>query len=194
MKLTVKEEYKSQEELLSRITDLLSYRKNQIEYKKRSELMVDIVKKIEEEGNFPVANYAFDNGLLTIELRRLIESYDKHWVSEIEKNRNIQWHGEWQRADEIDKELRENHPESFFPVEVLCLNGEIKPFFVFTKVVRLKKYGRKRLVIVHENKDLTDIPGFLLTDALHWESKRVIETWSFRWSSEIFHEFAKQNA
>ena len=34
--------------------------------------------------------------------------------------------------------------------------------------------------------------GFLLTDAQHWESGRVIETWSYRWASEIFHEFAKQ--
>src|SRR5678815_2061026 len=26
----------------------------------------------------------------------------------------------------------------------------------------------------------------------HWESGRVLETWSYRWASEIFHEFAKQ--
>jgi hypothetical protein len=35
-------------------------------------------------------------------------------------------------------------------------------------------------------------PRFLLTDALHWDSGRVIETWSYRWASEIFHEFSKQ--
>jgi hypothetical protein len=29
---------------------------------------------------------------------------------------------------------------------------------VFTKVVRLKRYGRKRLVIVHEQPDLSDVP------------------------------------
>ena len=63
---------------------------------------------------------------------------------------------------------------------------------MFTKVVRLKRYGRKRLVIVHEQEDLGDTPRFLLTDAQHWESGRVIETWSYRWASEIFHEFGKQ--
>ena len=62
----------------------------------------------------------------------------------------------------------------------------------FTKVVRLKRYGRKRLVIVHESEVLRDAPRFLLTDALHWQSGSVIETWSYRWTSEIFHEFAKQ--
>ena len=31
-----------------------------------------------------------------------------------------------------------------------------------------------------------------MTDALHWESGRIIETWSFRWAAEVFHEFSKQ--
>jgi hypothetical protein len=30
----------------------------------------------------------------------------------------------------------------------------------------------------------------LLTDALHWQRGRVIETWSDRWPSDIFHEVA----
>ena len=47
-------------------------------------------------------------------------------------------------------------------------------------------------MIVHEKQDLTDVPRFLVTDALHWESGRVIETWSYRWASEIFHEFGTQ--
>jgi hypothetical protein len=68
----------------------------------------------------------------------------------------------------------------------------MKEYWVFTKKVRLKRYGRKRLFIIHETQDLTDTPFFLLTDALHWESKRAIQTWSYRWTSEVFHEFAKQ--
>ena len=46
--------------------------------------------------------------------------------------------------------------------------------------------------MVHERADLTDTPRFLVTDALHWESGRIIETWSFRWAAEVFHEFSKQ--
>ena len=84
------------------------------------------------------------------------------------------------------------HPDSFRPVQVRCRNGETKSFWAFTKVVRLKRYGRKRLVIVHEQEDLSDAPRLLLSDARHWESGRVIETWSYRWASEIFHEFGKQ--
>ena len=46
--------------------------------------------------------------------------------------------------------------------------------------------------MVHERSDLTDQPRFLVTDAVHWESGRMIETWSFRWAAEVFHEFSKQ--
>jgi hypothetical protein len=53
---------------------------------------------------------------------------------------------------------------------VQVCTGAVKPIWAFTKVVRLKKFGRKRLVVVHEQEDLQDAPRFLSTDALHWES------------------------
>jgi hypothetical protein len=106
----------------------------------------------------------------------------------VEVSRPIQWPGHGRRVDEVGAELRQHHPESFRKVEVSGRNGEEKVFLAFTKVVRLKRYGRKRLVIVHEREDLTDAPRFLLTDALHWESGRVIQTWSYRWAQEVFHE------
>jgi hypothetical protein len=161
-------------------------------YKKRTEIALEIVQQLEQEGHFPAANYAFDNGVLTVDLTRFIEQSKKHWVSELECSRHIQWQGRWQRVDAVAAELRRDHPESFRPVRVRCRNGDTKQGWVFTKVIRLKRYGRKRLVIMHEQEDLSDAPRFLLTDALHWESGRVIETWSYRWASEIFHEFSKQ--
>ena len=90
--------------------------------------------------------------------------------------------------------LRHEHPESFRPYSVPSRNGTVKAYWAFTKVVRLKKYGRKRLVIVHETADLSDPPRYLLTDALNWESGRIIRTWTYRWPVEVFHEFCKQVA
>ena len=153
---------------------------------------VEIARQLEGEGHFPQANYAFDNGLLTLELTRFLESAGKHWVSEVECSRHIQWYGQWCRVDTVAAPLRQEHPESFRAVTVRCRNGESKQYWVFTKVVRLKRYGRKRLVIVHATATLSDAPRFLLTDAHHWESGRVLETWNYRWTAEIFHEFAKQ--
>ena len=192
LKATQKESYEQMEAARQRLLELLHHHKHQMEYLKRTEIAVDIVKQVESENQFPDAHYAFDNGVLTLELTRFIESCGKHWVSEIECSRHIQWRGEWKRTDEIDQLLRDDSPQTFRPIDVRCRNGGVKSFWVFTKVVRLKRYGRKRLVIVHEKEDLTDSPRFLLTDAHHWESRRILNTWSYRWASEVFHEFTKQ--
>ncbi|MEK6571221.1 MAG: hypothetical protein AABZ61_07620 [Bacteroidota bacterium] len=189
---TAREAYEEMEEAQTRILELLYHFLHNKQYRKRTEIAVDLVRTIEEEGRFPRAHYAFDNGVLTLELTRLIESCKKQWVSELEGSRLIQWKGEWKSVQGIASELRSQHLEAFRPVMVRLRNGEKKLRYAFTKVVRLKKYGRKRLVIAHEEETLQDEPRFLLTDALHWESKRVIETWSYRWGSEIFHEFGKQ--
>ena len=192
LQATQKPSYDQMEDTRQRLVELLHHQKHQIEYVKRTEITLDIVKQIESEKQFPDAHYAFDNGVLTLELTRLIESCGKHWVSEIECSRNIQWRGQWKRADEIDQLLRDNFPDTFRPMTVSGRNQEVKSYWVFTKVVRLKRYGRKRLVIVHEKADLTDSARFLLTDANHWESTRILHTWSYRWASEVFHEFTKQ--
>jgi hypothetical protein len=175
-----------------RVLELLHYLIQRMADKKRTELAVDIVRQLEHEGHFPQAQYAFDNGLLTVELARCIESVGKHWGSELEGSRHMQWQGQWQRIETVAALWRRDHPESFRAIQVRCRKGATKQWWVFTKALRLKRYGRKRVVIVHEGEALDDAPRFLVTDALPWESGRVIETWSYRWTAEICHEFGKQ--
>ena len=113
-------------------------------------------------------------------------------MSELACSRHSHWQGQWQRVDAVAHAWRQAHPASFRAVRVHGRHGETKLLWGFTKVGRLKRYGRKWLVIVHDQEDLGDTPRFLLTEALHGESGRVLETWSSRWTSEIFHEFGKQ--
>jgi len=190
--MTAKASYEQMDEVRQRLLELLHHQLHRRTYRKRTEIVVEIVRQLEAEGQFPQAHYAFDNGVLTVDLTRLIEQHGKHWVSELECSRHINWHGQWRRIDQVAAELRMQHPESFRPVTVQCRNGEKKQYWVFTKVVRLKKYGEKRVVIVHEQEDRQDAPRFFVTDAKHWESTRIIETWSYRWTAEVFHEFDKQ--
>ena len=192
LKATVQASYAQMEQARTRLLELLHHIEHRLAYKKRTEIVVEMVAQLEEEGKFPQADYAFDNGVLTLELTRLIESKGKHWVSELESSRHILWQDQWQRIDEVAVRLRQTHPQSFRPVSVRCRNGEQKQFWAFTKSVRLKRYGRKRIAMVHERADLTDTPRFLVADALHWESGRMLEAGSFRWAAEVFHEFSKQ--
>jgi hypothetical protein len=189
---TARKSYDQMGAVSTRLLELLHHLKHKGGYKKRPEIALELVQQIEEEGNFPDANYAFDNGVLSLDLTLCIEAGGKQWVSELECSRNIQWSGSWVRLDALAADLREKHPETFRFVTVDCRNGETKEYWAFTKVVRLKRYGRKRLVIVHETADLSDPPRYLLTSANHWNSGRTIQTWSYGWSSEIFHEFTKQ--
>ena len=193
LSMSGQDEYTELEQARGRLMELLHYQKNRLSYRKRTEIAVEIVRQLEAEGHFPQAPYAFDNGVLSLPLTKLLEQHGKHWVTELESSRLIQWRGQWLRVDAIATELRQAHPESFRALTVKLRNGQSKAFWVFTKAVRLKRYGRKRLVIVHEQADLQDQPRFLLTDALHWESGRVIRVWSYRWPIEIFHEFCKQS-
>jgi hypothetical protein len=192
LKATVQASYEQMETARARLLELLHHAPHRQAYQKRTEMAVAIVQELEQEGHFPQAHYAFDNGLLTLDLAREIEARGKHWVSEVEGSRHIQWLGQWRRVDDVARELRQTHHESFRPMQVRCRHGETKSYWAFTKVVRLKRYGRKRLVMVHEQEDLGDVPRFLLSDARHWDSGRVVETWSYRWAVEVFHEFGKQ--
>ena len=192
LEMTAQENYQKMEQVKERLLELLHYHKNRLAYRKRTEIAVDIVRQLESEGQFPNADYAFDQGVLSRPLTEVIEESGKHWVTEIERSRNVMWNGQWQRVERVAEELKTNHPESFRHKLVRCRNGEQREIWTFTKVIRLKKYGRKRFVIVHEQSDLSDAPRFLLTDALHWDASRIFATWSYRWSVEIFHEFSKQ--
>lgn len=192
--MTAQDEYRDLEQARRRVIDVLHYQKNRLAYRKRTEMAVEIVRQLETEGPFPEVPYAFDNGVLSLPLTQLIEQQGRHGVSELECSRNIQWHGQWRRVDEVATELAQHHLQSDRRLTVKPRNGEAKTVWAFTKTVRLKRYGRKRLVIVHEQADLQDTPRFLLTDALHWESGRVIRIWSYRWPIEVFHAFCKQAA
>jgi hypothetical protein len=139
LEATSKDIYEQMEEAHKRVLELLHHRQHQLEYRKRTEIAWEIVQQLEEEGHFPQAHDAFDNGVLHLEFTKYIESREKHWVSEVECSRHIQWYGQWRRVDVVAAELKQDHPESFRPVTVQCRHGERKPFWAFTKTIRLKR-------------------------------------------------------
>ena len=79
LEMTRQESYDQMEKVRERLIELLYYQKNRLAYRKRTEIAVEIVRQIEAEGQFPDANYAFDNGVLTLALTKVIEQSGKHW-------------------------------------------------------------------------------------------------------------------
>ena len=136
---TMCESYAQMEAARGRLLELLHHRLHGLGDKKRPELALDIVPPLEQEGHCPSAHYAFDHGVLSLELSRGIERAGKHWVSELEGSRHSHWQGQWHRVDTVAQALQQAHPTSFRPVRVRCRHGQTKAFWVFTKVVRLKR-------------------------------------------------------
>jgi hypothetical protein len=161
LRMTQRDSYEQMSQVYERLFELIDYRQHQLSYRKRTEMAVDIVRQIAAAGHYPQADYAFDQGVLTRPLTELIASCGKHWVSEIECTRLILWNGQWPQVQKVAQQLRQDHPERFRHKQVRCRNGAIRQIWAFTKVVRLKKYGRKRLVVVHATPDLSDAPRFL---------------------------------
>jgi len=184
--------YETKEKAARRLLELLSYKKHQKEYKSVHQLFVEKIHNIEKSGCFSGIGYVFDNGILHREITETIESYDKNWLSEIEKSRGLFWINRWLRAENIDEILRKESPKSFNRCEVKIRGKKDKSYWVFTKVLSLRKgWGKKRIAIVHEREDLTDAPRFLITNAKNWHGGKMIQEWSYRWPCEVFHEFIK---
>jgi hypothetical protein len=180
------------EEARGRVLALWHHRGHGLGDKKRTELALDLVQPLAPAGPFPSAHSAFDHGVRSLELSRGIAHAGQHWGSELACSRNRQGQGQWHRVDTVAHTLRQAHPDSFRALRVHCRHGQTKLFGVFTQGVRLTRYGRKRLVVVHEPQERGDTPRFLLTEARHWDRRRVLETWRYRWTAAIFHEFGKQ--
>ncbi len=139
LKATVPASDAQMERAHRRLLEFLHHLEHKLADKKRTEVVVEMVKQLAAEGNFPQADYAFDHGVLTLELTQLMESKGKHWVSELESSRHILWQDDGQRIDKVATELRAMHPESFRTVPVRCRNGTQKESWAFSKRVRLKR-------------------------------------------------------
>lgn len=191
LKMTRQGEYETIAAAMERLSELVAYQHNRDAYQTRTELLSAMIEQIEGEGQFPTADYAFDAGVCAADLTTVIEGFGKHWVSELACNRSVLWFNQWTRIDAVAQQLRSTSGQSFRHYRIHQRNGEVKEIWAFSKVVCLKKIGRKRIVIVHETEDLNDTPRFLVTDALHWDVSRIAITWSYRWPCEVFHEFTK---
>ena len=74
MRATGQDCYEQLGQARERLLELLHHLRHRREYKKRTEIVVEIVEQIEREGHFPEAHYAFDNGVLTVGLTHWLES------------------------------------------------------------------------------------------------------------------------
>ena len=168
--------------------ELLSYYKNRkIEFKTASELGAETIKKM-ENSEINLSGYCVDSALFTPVIIKEIDFHDKFWLADSEKNRVLIYKGEKFNCETFDM----TRPwESFQEVRIMK-NGKEKTFWVFTCVVRIRKYGKVRIAIIYDNPERKGHPTYCFTNKLNWNAKKIVSIRCQRWSIEEFHEQGKQ--
>jgi len=127
----------------------------------------------------------FDSWFLSRELVRFIESKGLNWVGAAKSNRII-----FVRGERLSLKLfhRTLGPDAF---QAFTINGYT--VYAFTKTIKMSKLGKVRLLILHQEADLSDAPLFLVTNNLRWDARRILRTYQSRWPIETFYRDSKQN-
>lgn len=135
--------------------------------------------------DLPFKSVVFDAWYLAKDVVTFIESQGLHWVGAAKSNRLIFVGGQRMRLDAFGQSLNRS---DFKKIDI-----NETTFYCFSKTVRMSKLGKVRLLIVHQEEDLSDEPKYLVTDNLRWEARRILRMYQSRWQIETFYRDAKQN-
>lgn len=161
-------------------------------------LAVQLVQEAIAQG-VPFETVLFDAWYLAPELTTVLAGANKHWISLLKLNRNVETNNlriqnEQGETIQFDKpqiqvqELVRHIPASAFKsVQV----GE-RTYYCFSKNVRISSLGKVRLVISFDNPELKGTCVVLVTDHLSWSAQKIIATYLLRWPIETFYQDAKQ--
>jgi len=153
-------------------------------FRTKMEQAMELVDECETMG-VAAENYVFDAWFLSQALVDHIEAYGKGWVSRLKSNRIVHMG----KGSTSVREWAEALPrEAFKEVRVTG-----RSFWAYTQVLEVNRLGRVRVVICHDSPDLEGEPVYLVTGRLHWEERRIIETYGLRFRIDTFYRDAKQN-
>ena len=127
----------------------------------------------------------FDAWFLASELIKFIESKNLNWVAAAKSNRSMFYRGQRFSLEAFHNTLSQS---DFKKLEIDGVT-----YYYFTKSVTVAKLGNVRLVILHQEEDLSDTPKFLLTNQLEWEVRRILMVYKSRWPIDTFYRDSKQN-
>ncbi|MBL7075651.1 IS701 family transposase [candidate division KSB1 bacterium] len=127
----------------------------------------------------------FDAWFLSKDFVKFIESRELNWVGAAKSDRIIFPGGQRMNLETFRCTLKKS---DFKKIDI-----DGKTFYCFTKTVKMSKLGKVRLLIVHEEEDLSDTPKYLVTNNLRWEARRILKVYQGRWPIETFYRNSKQN-
>jgi hypothetical protein len=186
---TVKGWYESRGEAIKRLVELLHYQKHVLDKRTKVDLACELVDEVEGNSLEPSV-YLFDTIYTTRQMAEKVESFKRNWIGRLATNRLVLVENRWTNIMEFLGGLPK---EAFRQIEMEKRNGKWKRVWAFSKVMKLKQLGYRRIVAVYDNEQRQGEPELYVTSNKQWEAKKVLQTWENRWVIEPFHRESKQH-
>lgn len=91
---------------------------------------------------------------------------------------------------EHGKARQEGRPAVFQPLTIVY-KGEKEHYWAYCGTHRIPHFGKHRLVISHQQEDLSDDPRFFISNNLKWQAGGIVRIRRHRWPVEVYHEEGK---
>jgi len=160
------------------------------EFKKMTELTIDLIDWCHEKG--VEGNFTFDSFYTCAEIQNHINSLQnadgtsRGYVGDLKFNRKVIFKGVEQQAVEFARTIP---PSDRKPVTV----DGIKQWYLSVCVKMPNIDHKVRIVILWKYKNDAEPRKILVTNKIHWNAERIIETYRCRWTgTETFHRDGKQ--
>ncbi len=167
--------------------ELLSFQLHKQQARTKNQLAVELIDEMESSGVAPNA-YAVDSGLFAPEVIERIEQSDKPWVADSAKNRTVYYKDQKYNCETFQQTIS----KELFKETTVHIRGQERTRWMYSRTVRIRRYGKVRFAIIYDNPDKHGEPVYVFTQMLFWNIHKILSVRLHRWDIEPFHEQIKQ--
>jgi hypothetical protein len=168
---------------LQRLIELLTYELHRRQHQTKLQLARALIEQMAVSEVAPEV-YTVDSALFALVMIEAIENQGKPWLADSEKTRLVFWQGQTFNCETF----AQSRPDPAYRPVTLNRYGQQKTFWVFTCVVRIKKYGKVRLAVIYDQPGRQSKPIYCFTRMLTWNAQKIIQVRCHRWDIEPLHE------
>jgi hypothetical protein len=172
---------------LRRLVELLAYDLHRRQHETKPQLAAELIGQMDASEMAPNV-YTVDSALFAPVVIEAIEKQGKPWLADSEKTRLVFWQGQTFNCETF----AQSRPDEAYRPVILTHRGQEKRYWVFTCVVRIRKYGKVRLAVIYDNPDRQGKPIYCFTRQLTWNATKIVQVRCHRWDIEPLHEQIKQ--
>lgn len=181
------------------------YKKPQLQQVYKSKLLIgrDLLQQFISRYPDLKLPVAMDSWFAKPDLCRIIDKESGlAYVGNVKATEQVVHAGyELQTLEAFNKQLKKEHSaqvqkgiapkKRVFQKTVIKYKGKEEVYYTYCKNHRIKNYGKQRLLISYNRKDLSGKVRFFICNRLHWQATKLVHTSRHRWPVEVFFKEGK---